>query len=140
MDEFPLFQQFSFCILNFCYLVYMMVVKPLEDPSANHMEIFNESMILVVNYHLFLFHFFNDDPTSAYTVGWSCILIMITMMLVNVVVVLAKSFKGIRLFIKRIIMRLRLRKPTAIDISERTPSSRSLIMNSPPLILEPIEE
>ncbi len=109
MGDIPLFQQFTFCILNFSYLIYLISVKPLEEPSANHMEIFNEGMILGVNYHLFLFHFFAEDPDSAYNVGWSCIGITLIMMLVNVVIVLVKTFKDIRFAIKKLIYRIRHR-------------------------------
>ncbi len=109
MSDFPLFQQFTFCLLNFTYLIYLVAVNPMEEPSANHMEIFNEAMILGVNYHLFLFHFFADDPDSAYNVGWSCIGITMIMMLVNVVIVIVKTFKDVKLAIKKLIYRIRMR-------------------------------
>ncbi len=85
------------------------------------MEIFNEGMILAMNYHLFLFHFFAEDPDSAYNVGWSCIGITLLMMLVNIVIVLAKTFLDVRFATKKLIYRIRLRnlraKKAMIDSS-----------------------
>ena len=109
MAEYPLLQQFTFCLLNFAYLIYLISVRPLEIPGANNLEIFNESMILGVNYHLFLFHFFTDDPVSAYNVGWSCIGITLIMMLVNIIVVLVKTFIDVKFALKKLIFRLRNR-------------------------------
>ncbi len=51
-----------FLIMNFLYLTFLVGVRPMKDRRANNVEIFNESMILIMNYHLFLFHFFEDDP------------------------------------------------------------------------------
>ncbi len=92
-------------MLNFGYLVYLIAVRPLEMPNANLMEIFNEGMILMTNYHLFLFHFFDEDPVSAYNVGFSCIGVMMIMIFVNVVVVLVKTIRDLYFFIRRIVLR-----------------------------------
>ena len=66
-------------------------------------------MILGVNYHLFLFHFFAEDPVSAYNAGWSCIAVTMTMILVNVGVVLVKTFKDLKLAVRKLMFRLRNR-------------------------------
>ncbi len=57
-------------------------------------------MILIVNYHLFLFHYFAEDPLAAYNVGWSCIGIMTLLMLVNAIVVTVMIIKGVIRFMR----------------------------------------
>ncbi len=64
-------------------------------------------MILGINYHLFLFQSFADDPDASYNVGWSCIAITMIMMLVNVVIVIVKTFKDVKFAIKKLIYRIR---------------------------------
>ncbi len=66
----------------------MVGVRPLIDRTANNIEIFNESMILIMNYHLFLFHFFEDDPMNSYFTGWLCIGVTGFLMIANVIMVL----------------------------------------------------
>lgn len=75
----------------------------------NNLEIFNEGMILIINYHMFLYHFFDEDPLSSYYVGWSCIGITSLMMVVNVFIMIGFTIRNFRAAVIKVLYRLRLR-------------------------------
>ena len=56
-----------------------------------------------------MFQFFADDPKIVYSVGWSCIGITLIMMLVNITVMLVKTYRTLRLTFKRLIFKLRIK-------------------------------
>jgi hypothetical protein len=58
------------CILM---LIYNILVQPFEEPTLNHLEIFNELCIIGAAYHLFPFTDFLDNPDVQYEIGWSII-------------------------------------------------------------------
>lgn len=48
------------------HIIYIISVKPFEDPLLNKMEAFNELIILGIVYHFFLFFDFVDDADVQY--------------------------------------------------------------------------
>lgn len=61
------------CLLfmSLAQLLYLITTKPYEDSKVNNLEIFNELVIMVCNYHLIIF----TEPTVSaklkYMAGWS---------------------------------------------------------------------
>jgi len=36
-------------------MIYLIAAKPYEDPKMNNLEIFNEGIVMICNYHLLVF-------------------------------------------------------------------------------------
>jgi len=63
--------------------MYLVAARPYEEPKVNRLEIFNECIVMLCNYHLF---FFVDPSMSTelkYMAGWSLDLIIILQFLLN---------------------------------------------------------
>ena len=91
-------------LLLVCYVIY---IKPFETRLLNTMEIINESSILVAAYHLFAFTHFVEDPEMQYKVGYSIIAVTIFNVLVNMIVMIAASFKELRQAIRNLCNRMK---------------------------------
>lgn len=51
------FQIYTLC--SFFNLIYLLHVKPFEDPFINRLEIFNECMLMIGAYHILVFFFYH---------------------------------------------------------------------------------
>ena len=83
-------------LLTLSMLIYMLHVRPFEDNSLNRQELFNEILVLLANYILYLNTEFVDDLGTIYAIGWTTIGII----LFNLVVNLGFMFKAVSLSIK----------------------------------------
>jgi ABC-type protease/lipase transport system fused ATPase/permease subunit len=54
-------------------------------------EVFNESMIMIVNYHLLTFTLFNLEIERHFTMGWSFLGLLSFIMIVNIIYVVHGS-------------------------------------------------
>ena len=82
------------CLMSSFYIIWYAGVRPHIWNSRYRMEIFNESMIMLFNYHMILFTDFCFDNKVQYLVGGSfqaCILIIV---FVNVSMLLTKSIES----------------------------------------------
>ena len=69
-------------------LMYLLRVRPFEDPFLNRLEIFNECCVLASTYHLYLYSdFLNDDISLQYSIGWSMIYVTLFNIGANILVV-----------------------------------------------------
>jgi hypothetical protein len=66
---------------------------PHEDKNRVRVEIFNEIMIIVMNYHMLTFTDFNLDAMGQYKMGYSFILIILVVITINILVMLDKKYK-----------------------------------------------
>lgn len=83
-------------------MMYLIGVKPFENPKINYIEIFNESVVLIVSYHLFLFtDYIDGDELSTY-VGYSIIGATLLTIAVNMVVMLLESLGKFKFICKKI--------------------------------------
>ena len=63
LQEFPAFQIILSTLSTLCMMIYLLTVRPFDDPFLNKLEIFNEFCVLVSTYHLYLYSDFlsNED-------------------------------------------------------------------------------
>ena len=79
-----------FCIIfvfNFTTLVSMIVagqLLPLKYPGMNKLELFNEFLILILNYHLICLTRFVADPERRENIGYSMIFFTTLFLAINV--------------------------------------------------------
>ena len=79
-----------FCIIfvfNFTTLASIVVVgqlMPLKYPGMNKLELFNEFLILILNYHLICLTQFVADPDRREDIGYSIIFFTTLFLAVNV--------------------------------------------------------
>ena len=73
--------------MNFMTLAYTIYTLPYKKTNSNRLEIFNESCILLTNYHLYLFTDFTPDSDLQYRVGWSVLGIFCTNIITNMIIV-----------------------------------------------------
>ena len=77
-------------------LIYMMLILPMENEVHNGVQIFNESILLLLTGMLFLFTEFVGDPIMRYRVGWWLIYIIVFNLAVNVISLLFHANKTIQ--------------------------------------------
>lgn len=58
-------------------------MQPLNEPTLNALEVFNEGTILICLYFTLLFSEIGPDPESKYTLGWAMIAVISFNILVN---------------------------------------------------------
>ena len=67
----------SFAIIIYCS------VRPHSSRSKRRIEVFNEMMLLIASYHLFIFSGFAHDQEAQFLVGFSFTAIIILTLFVN---------------------------------------------------------
>jgi hypothetical protein len=81
-------------------IVYLIKVKPFEDPFFNKLEIFNEVCVLLSIYHLFTFTDFVGNVVMQYNIGWSMVGLtcfnIVTNILIVVICTISELIKKIR--------------------------------------------
>ena len=84
--------------------MYFVWFKPFEDPGLNKIEIFNEFIILVCCYHMFVFTGgITYDVYMIYKIGWSMDIMLILQFIINIVILTY----GVLVKLKNMINRLR---------------------------------
>jgi len=59
-------------LMAFCGMIVVIMFgasQPLKSKTNRRMEFFNESLIMICVYHLFVFTHFVDDPLTRYQMG-----------------------------------------------------------------------
>ena len=78
------FQIYALIFVSLGQIMYLIHVKPFEEPKFNYLEIFNEIVILVCCYHLLFFIDANIDTQMKYLAGWSLDLMIILQFFINI--------------------------------------------------------
>jgi len=63
----------------------------------NYMDIINESFTAVISFHMFLYTYWVEDKNFKFTIGWSMIVFVSTMLAVNLGLILFYMVKQIKL-------------------------------------------
>ena len=74
--------------------------SPYKDPIVNRLELFNEAMIVINTYFLFLYTDFVPSPEDRYTMGWANIGLLSIMVLPNLAFILIKSIRDLYHFLR----------------------------------------
>jgi hypothetical protein len=80
----PALQILIIVYLNMCAFLFQGLCRPFETRTQNAMELYNECMILMCCYHLFIFTDFVRDPHPTFDVGLSYVLLTAKLVFVNV--------------------------------------------------------
>ncbi len=92
------FMQFFCCLMM---TIFFIVVKPLNEPFLNRMEIFNELCLLICSYYLFMFTDFIPDVQTRFLAGWGFIGIAVFNIGVNWACLFYKVYLVLRVIIKK---------------------------------------
>ncbi len=87
-------------------------------------------MILLVNYHLFVFHYYEQEPVPAYNIGWCCIALISFMIAINIFLVLAHILRNLKLTLRRALYRLLFRKESKTVATRPTMMQKNRLFNS----------
>lgn len=77
----------------------------------NRLEIFNETSVLLVSYHLYYFTDFIDDPVLKYEIGWMIIAVTLLNIVVNIGVIVWLVIKSLSVVIKKLFYKCKYSKP-----------------------------
>ena len=91
-------------------MIYVGYFRPFELPSANRVELINESLIIVCTYSLICFSAFVSDAETRYQCGWVLIVLIICIVIFNLILMVFDGIKSIKRAIQlRLIRRKNLR-------------------------------
>jgi hypothetical protein len=100
MTEYPLYCLF---IMNFSTLTSIIIVgtqEPFKDRIRRSLDLFNEWIVLVINYHLLCFTNFVSDPTAREYLGYSMTAVTCLFLVINLgyalTGILSKSCKRVK--------------------------------------------
>lgn len=105
--EYPAGQVVIMTLHSFLMIIYLSTVKPFESRFLNRLEIFNECIVLIASYHLFIFTKFTSDPNTQYQVGWSFIGFALICIASNMLILLAGGFMNVKRHLMRLIRRIK---------------------------------
>lgn len=72
-------------IISLLQISYFLSVRPFEEPFLNHLEVFNEAIVLCSYYHLYIFTGgLIDDIYIIYIAGWSLDILLLVHFSVNI--------------------------------------------------------
>ena len=74
-------------------MIFQGIVRPYEMTTQNRMEMFDEIMIMLNCYFLFMFTEYMPDRELRYTLGWVNIGFLATLLLVNMLVIFGRKVK-----------------------------------------------
>lgn len=75
------------CLVQYCslgLLVYLILITPMETNIHNKIQIFNESLLLILAGMLFLFTEYVESPITRYDIGWWLIYGILFNIIVNI--------------------------------------------------------
>ena len=84
LDHFTLFQVWIALALNFIYIFYIAYWYPMKTRKNNRVEIFNESINMLVTYNFLMFTNFVYDLDARFYIGYVFIIEIIFLIIVNV--------------------------------------------------------
>jgi hypothetical protein len=92
------------------------LMSPYSDRSANQIELFNETCVILINYHLICFTDFVLDLEKKDQVGYSLIAVTIFYIVVNLSLI---SFQNIVTLCRKIkLYRLKLNRQKRIKVAQ----------------------
>jgi len=77
--------------------MYLLEVKPYEDPFQNKLEVFNELFVLLSTYLILLFSPFLDNMNIKYNIGWVLVGIVCLNMVINMLIMLYRTFRMVKM-------------------------------------------
>jgi len=95
------FQVFAYLTLSWISLHYLILVKPFDTILVRFTEIANELAILVFSHTLFLFTDYVTDPETEFAIGWTVIVLILGVILLNIVVFVTALVLQLKLRCKR---------------------------------------
>ena len=81
--------------------MFFIIVKPLNQPFLNNMEIFNEISLLTCSYFLFMFTDFIPDVQTRYLAGWGFIGVAVMNIAVNWLCLFYKVFVVVKQLVRK---------------------------------------
>jgi len=81
--EHPTFQLMTFQFSSLFMMMFQGQFMPYITRAQNRMELFNESLVLMSSYHLFLFGDFVRDADTFYKIGYSLVFIIFLCVIIN---------------------------------------------------------
>lgn len=83
LTEFPVFSIFSINFQSQILIMTVGLISPFSLKSSNAMELFNETCVLLINYHLMCFTDFLGDLALREKAGLTLIILTITNIMIN---------------------------------------------------------
>ena len=71
-------------------------MRPLESSINNKLEMFNETCIMIISYHLFAFTSYLDNPYIRYNLGYIVISIVTLNLLINMLLLLVTTYMNFK--------------------------------------------
>ena len=100
----PVIQIQLFILNSIFYIIYLGSARIFSENSSLQAEYFNESLCMVVCYHLILFNNFLDGPDTLEYVGFSMIFCIILLVTITMTVMVITSVRGCKrsLYLKQL--------------------------------------
>ena len=95
--ESPWIQTISYFFCSFLATILILGAKPFEDPFTNGMEVFDEVIVLLTGYHIFIFAAYDLNPKIRMKLGWSLIAHIGILITANILRFLTGMLRAIRL-------------------------------------------
>ncbi|CDW79537.1 cadg domain containing protein [Stylonychia lemnae] len=89
-------------------LVYVIYIKPFQDPEFNYIEIFNETCILMSSYHLMIFTNYVPDIEKQSIFGYTLLAITVLNVAVNTIIMMIKTIYKIKNSFKKLRQKIKL--------------------------------
>ena len=84
-------------MMSSLYFIYYAENKPHSMLQRNRMEIFNESMIMLMNYHMVCFSKFNLSPDNQFSMGYSFVICIGLLIVGNLGLVILNQIRALKL-------------------------------------------
>ena len=78
-------------MFTYSYLVWYISIRPHKYNHRFYMEVLNESLLMVLSYHLIMFSDYNLNPDFVYTMGNWFVYITYSLILVNLGYIINKD-------------------------------------------------
>jgi hypothetical protein len=92
----PGLQIHIFAYLNLFYVMYLGLVVPHDVVNMTNSELANESILMIICYHLILFTGVVDDLETRTNIGWSLVAFIGVLLIFNVIVILSANINQLR--------------------------------------------
>jgi hypothetical protein len=92
----PWFQLQILIFTSSLYVMYYAGTKPHAEKERVNIEIFNEIMIMMINYHMVCFSEFNLDLMAQFNMGYSFVVCILVVVFGNIMVLAIKQIKSWR--------------------------------------------
>jgi len=90
--DYGIFQIQVFCVCSIFYSVYLVGVRPFKSDFVNNIEIVNEIGINSFSFLLFLLTPLEQRSGVRYSIGWTLVLLTLSVMAINILAIILRSF------------------------------------------------